>query len=215
MNPSPNKRALLLLTVAVTSLTTSAVVARLAEPAVQGAPGQAAYPEASQRGNARVFYWGPKDNKPNGGSIGQFAIDYGTPPWKDSYDGALDSQRDVRWRFGQNFWTNLDTNIDLTIAGVSIPAGYYYLGLEYTSKDEWILWALDPDEVRKEKLDAFEIAQTKGGIKIPLSYSEADDSASKLKITLMKSALARNSVEMRIQFGGHMLKAPIKMLPEA
>lgn len=181
--------------------------------AIQQPRPQASYPEASQRGNARVFYWGSKGDSPTGGSIGQFAIDYGQPAWQPKFEGAVEGTRDQRWRLGQNFWTNLDTNIDLTIAGVDVPVGYYYLGLEHTSDGDFILWAIDPAEARERHLDAFEIDRTEGGIAIPLTYEKADPPADRLTIRLLKSLFSRDQVEMRIEFGPHRLKGEVTMHP--
>jgi DUF2911 family protein len=33
------------------------------------------------------------------------------------------------WRLGKDFWTVLDTNVPLKIAGKEVAAGTYYLGL--------------------------------------------------------------------------------------
>ena len=46
------------------------------------------------------------------------SVDYGQPPWKQQYADAIGSEKSVgkRWRFGADFWTTLDTNVDLTQA---------------------------------------------------------------------------------------------------
>ncbi len=174
---------------------------------------QQSYPEASQRGNARIFYWGPKGSEPTGGSIGQFAIDYGQPPWNDAYDAQIDGQRDRRWRLGQNFWTNLDTNIDLEIAGTGIPAGYYYLVLEYGADDEWRMFALDPKSVYGDQLDSYHAHFTTGGRKIVMAHERKDSKTAKLTMRLERDPASRDHATLSIEFGPHRLTAPIVMKP--
>lgn len=179
----------------------------------QAPQAQNSYNEVSQRSNTRIFYWGPKGSEPTGGSIGQLAIDYGQPPWKEAYDKAVEEQRDQRWRFGQNFWTNLDTNIDLTISEVDVPTGYYYLVLEHTTADEWLMWAIDPDEARAQHLDAYHARLTTGGIKIPLEYERVDAKTDVLKVTLRRRPTERDLATLEVRFGPHRLTADVEMKP--
>src|SRR5262245_35689929 len=83
------------------------------------------YAQTPTRGSVRVAYFG-KTGAP------QIEIDYGTPPWKDEYQKAIESKKYVgqRWRLGQDFWTNLDSSFDFKLNGVLVKAGYYYLTLE-------------------------------------------------------------------------------------
>ena len=68
---------------------------------------QTAYSEHSERGSARIFYWGGDR------SAGQLVIDYGRPAWQQKYQDSFESDEidGRRWRLGQNHWTKLDTNI--------------------------------------------------------------------------------------------------------
>ena len=73
-----------------------------------------------------------------------------------------------RWRFGENFWTTLDTNMDLVLGGVEVPTGYYYIVVQHHERGlELVL--LDPAEIRKQHLDAYEAPKTTGGIRVPLA----------------------------------------------
>jgi len=174
---------------------------------------QNSFHEVSQRGNTRIFYWGPKGAEPSGGSIGQLVIDYGRPPWKATYDQAVAKKRDYRWRFGQNFWTNLDTNIDLEIADVAVARGRYYLALEHTSDDEWILWAIEPEEAYEKHLDAFHAHFTTGGLRIPLEYEKGEASVDPLSVMLRRRPTERDRATLEIRYGAHFLSADVVMKP--
>lgn len=199
-----------LATGAVLAVSAGAVSARWQAPKQQNS-----FHEVSQRGNTRIFYWGPKGSEPTGGSIGQLVIDYGQPAWKDAYDQAVEEKRDHRWRFGQNFWTNLDTNIDLAISDVEVPAGYHYLALEHTSDDRWLLWAIDPEEAYENHLDAYHAHFTTGGIEIPLEYEKVEAKAQQLKVTLRRRPTERDMAVLEVRFGPHRLVADVEMRPAA
>jgi hypothetical protein len=112
---------------------------------------------ADERACARVGY--ANTEKKTFGQ--QFAIDYGTPAWKKDYEDA--AKFDVMtkgkvWRFGSNFWTRLDTNIPLKIAGRDVPVGTWYLGLRRSQDGaQWSIAFIDPEKVGGMTLDAFAI----------------------------------------------------------
>src|SRR5436853_4671516 len=84
--------------------------------------------DSPERGTTRVGYW---NNEKNMGA-GQFAIDYGRPVWRKEYEDTAKFDAMTKgkvYRFGSNFWTTLDTDMPLTIAGKTIPAGSWYLCL--------------------------------------------------------------------------------------
>jgi hypothetical protein len=43
------------------------------------------------------------------------------PGRNNSRCNPRDKPAGKRWRFGENFWTTLDTNMELTIGGVKVP----------------------------------------------------------------------------------------------
>jgi quercetin dioxygenase-like cupin family protein len=168
---------------------------------------QTPYPETSPRGNTRIFYWfGPN-------SAGQVSIDFGQPRWKKPYGRFLTTPSGKRWRFGQNFWTSLDTNMPLTIGGVEVPVGAYYAVLEHSKTDGLRLVLLSPTGVRKRRLDAYEAGKTTGGIAIPLELGKARRGASKLDLELTVDRKKRDHATLHIRFGPHVLTAPILMKP--
>lgn len=180
--------------------------------ALQGAPRkqpQQAFPEASARMASRILYFGGTS------SGGEVMVDYAAPDWKEEYDKQVDSMLGVRWRLGKNFWTHLDTNMDLAAGEVDIPAGLYYLVLERKKEDKsFVLWLLDPVEVRDAKLDAFQAPQSKGGIAVPLEYKLVDAKADKLAIDVTLDGQHKDGANLVIHFGKHQLTTKLTMHPQ-
>jgi quercetin dioxygenase-like cupin family protein len=177
-----------------------------AGPPPQGV--QTRYPETSARGSTRVFYWGRSD------SAGQVEIDYGVPQYQPAYARFLAEPSGQRWRFGQDFWTRLDSNLDLTIGGVELPAGYYYLVLENTKEHGVRLIALDPIAVRQRKLDAFEAPRTTGGIAIPLKAALTANPSERLSIALSVDRSKDDAGALEIVFGPHRFTAEVEFRRE-
>ena len=171
---------------------------------------QTPYPESSQRGSARIFYWfGPK-------SAGQCNIDYGQPLWLPRYEQFLTQPSGKRWRLGQNFWTSLDTNMELTVGGVTVPIGQHYLLLENHAEHGLRLLALDPDTVRRRRLDSYEANKTSGGIAIPLTHQrQPRRSAQRLRfeLTVDRSEPDAHRGELVLRLGPHRLSAALVMHP--
>ena len=165
-----------------------------------------AFASATPRTSVRYLLWG------GDGSPGQVSIDYGQPEWKDRYAKAVASENTVgkRWRLGANFWTTLDTNVDVSIGGTKVPAGYYYLALENKGNEKISLVLLDPADVRKKTLDAFHVDRTTGGIEAPLRYKKVEDHAEKLQIAL-KTGDDAGKGRLVIHFGPHALKTDVEL----
>ena len=168
---------------------------------------QTPYPESSQRGNARVFYWfGP-------GSAGQLAIDHGQPRWQPSLAKWLDQPDGTRWRLGENFWTTLDTNLPLELGGVGVGVGQYYAVLQNTAEHGVELVLLDPQAIRERRLDAYQANATEGGLRIPLTLERLDAPAPRLRIELSIDEGSKDRGALRIEFGPYRLAAPLLLKP--
>jgi hypothetical protein len=188
----------------------AAPLVAIAQQAPKKAP-QQPFQETSARGCSRIFYWGGDGN---GHSGGQLVVDYGQPIWKEEYDKSVESMLGVRWRLGQNSWTRLDVNMDVNAGDVDVPAGLYYLVLERKQEDKsFVLWLLDPIEIRDAKIDAFEAAKTKGGIAVPLEYKAAELKADKLQIALTLDSQRKDGTNLVIHFGKHQLSAKLTLHP--
>jgi hypothetical protein len=185
----------------------SAASAQEKTPAVQAFSGDA----PDDRGSTRVLYWDSVKNVP----LGQLAIDFGRPVWKKDYENqaAFDTfTKGKVWRFGNNFWTTLDTAMPLKIAGKDVPAGSYYLGL-HRSQDgaTWSLAFIDPVKARKAGLDAFAIDKAPVEFMIPISFERSATSADKLTVVLTANKTNIKDVTLKISWGTLQLTAPIQV----
>ncbi len=169
--------------------------------------GQTPYAETSPRGATRIFYWFGPD------SAGQVNIDHGRPAWNPAYAKFLAAPAKSRWRCGENFWTTLDTNIDLVIGGTEVPVGMYYVVMQHLAERGPELVLLDPQAVRKQRLDAYEAGKTSGGIVVPLRHEKAPLAASRLQFELTVDRSERDRGELRLHFGPHLLRADVVMKP--
>lgn len=168
---------------------------------------QTPFPETSHRGNTRIFYWFGPD------SAGQAAIDYGRPRWQPAYAKFIEQPAGRRWRLGENFWTTLDTNMALQIGGVDVAVGQYYCALVNTRDGGPQLLLLEPDVVRKQRLDAFEVNKTQGGLTIPLQLAKATPATGELDIELTVDAATKDRGALTIRFGPYVLTAAVHMQP--
>ena len=145
-------------------------------------------------------------------SGGQFAIDYGQPEWKAEYEAQFEAlTKGKRWRLGNNFWTTLDTHLDLYIGGIPVKAGYYYLVLERSESDEWRLILLDPKIAREKRLFASMANQTSGGLEAPLKWEQVEETASKLEVRLIPDETDLNKTMLEIRWGKHKLTTSIEV----
>jgi len=163
-----------------------------------------------ERGSARVLYWDTRANT----AFGQFAIDYGRPVWRKAYEdpanfGKLTSKI---WRLGSNYWTVLDTQLPLKIAGREVAPGAYNLGLlpEAGGKG-WSLAFIDPAKVRASRLDAFQIERAPVLFSIPVSVEQPASPAEKLTITLTYAKEKPKDVKLTISWGTLQVSAPIEV----
>jgi mannose-6-phosphate isomerase-like protein (cupin superfamily) len=168
---------------------------------------QTPYDEGSERGSARIFYWFGSS------SAGQLDIHFGRPAWQPAFESFLTRPSGKRWRLGENFWTTLDTNIPLEIGGVELGIGQYYLVLENSTTDGLRLIALDPQEIRRQRFDAYEAPKTTGGTAIPLTLEKLEPAAQRLQIALEVDRSEKDHARLLIRFGPHQITAPVVMKP--
>ena len=164
----------------------------------------------AQRASARVLYSNRADNT----FPGQFSISYGQPEWRSEYEDptTFDQMTQGRvWRMGNNFWTVLDTNLPLSIAGRDIAAGAYYLGI-HRSEDggTWSLAFMDPTKIRRARLDASEIHKATVDFMVPMTFLKAEEPAEKLAISLNTEELT--DVTLKVVWGTLQLTTPIQVI---
>jgi hypothetical protein len=169
-----------------------------------------------ERASARVLYW----NTQTDAAAGQVAIDYGRPVWKKDYNDPAKFDGMTRgkiWRMGSNYWTILDTELPLSIAGKKVPMGFYYLGLHRSEEgSEWSLVFIDPTKARKQRLDAFQIEKAPVEFEALMStVAQAETPTEKLTITLSYPKDDIKHVTMRVAWGNLVLSTPIEVgVPE-
>jgi hypothetical protein len=129
------------------------------------------------------------------------------------YQTFLDQPGGKRWRLGENFWTTLDTNMALELGGVAVPVGMYYCVLHHDADRGLSLVLLDPPDVRRRRLDAYEADKTTGGITVPLRRGQADIAAGRLAVELVVDRAARDRGRLEIRFGKNRLTAAVVMHP--
>ena len=167
--------------------------------------------DSPERGTTRVGFWNTKKDK----GAGQFAIDYGRPVWKKDYEDTAKFDAMTKgnvYRLGSNFWTTLDSDMPLNIAGTQIPAGLWYLGL-HRSQDgaTWSLVFIDPMKARAEHVDASEISRAPIAYKAAMTLEQATESKDKLTIDLVFKRANPKDVTLRIGWGKLQLSAPVQV----
>ncbi|HXJ95208.1 MAG TPA: DUF2911 domain-containing protein [Terriglobia bacterium] len=168
--------------------------------------------DVDDRGSARLLYWNGQTNA----AAGQFAINYGRPVWHKEYDdpAKFDSiTKGKVWRMGSNYWSNLYTDVPLTIAGTAVAPGLYFMGLQRSADgSSWNLAFIDPLKVRKERIDAFDIRKAKVEFTTPMSIEPASSEAvEKLTITLTHPENDIHNATLKVAWGHLALTAPVKV----
>lgn len=143
----------------------------------------------------------------NTGGKGEIHLSWGPVEWKEEYEKAVagDKMTGKRWRLGADFWTTLDTNLPMTFGQTTVAVGYYYLTVEKKASGEFVLNVLDPVEVRKALMDAFQAGATKGGLEVPLKHQTTEKAAEKLTMSVTIDDADKTKGEIAIHFGTHRL----------
>ncbi|HZN38772.1 MAG TPA: DUF2911 domain-containing protein [Planctomycetota bacterium] len=162
------------------------------------------YEKCVDRKSARIA-WFIKRTAP-----GEIAVDWSPLPWRAEFGEQLKTGKVTgqKWRLGSEFWTRIDTSLDLKFGGTVVPAGYYYLTLEQKNADTIVLAFHDPVAVRKAKLDAAMAAKLGGGIEVAMKHTTGDKVAQELTFTLAMNDGSKTEGELGIRFGDHTLVAP-------
>jgi hypothetical protein len=167
--------------------------------------------DSVERGTTRVGFWNTKKDM----GAGQFAIDYGRPVWKKDYEDTAKFDAMTKghvYRLGSNFWTTMDTDMPLNIAGTTIPAGLWYLGLQRSADGaSWSLVFIDPMKARAEHVDASEIERAPIAYKAPMTTEQATETKDKLTIDLVFKRTAPKDVTLRVAWGKLQLSAPVQV----
>jgi hypothetical protein len=167
--------------------------------------------DSPERGTTRVGFWNTKKSV----GAGQFAIDYGRPVWKKDYEDTAKFDAMTKgkvYRLGSNFWTTLDSDMPLNIAGTTIPAGLWYLGLQRSADGaSWSLVFIDPMKARAEHVDASEIERAPIAYKAPMTTEQVTEMKDKLTIDLVFKRANPKDVTLRVAWGKLQLSAPVQV----
>jgi len=122
---------------------------------------------------------------------------------------------------GNNYWTLLDTNLPVTIGGVSVAEGLYYLAVKRSADGrQWELVFIDHDKSRDRQLDAFDVGTRPAEIPVlfsaPLSFEMTEgEPVDPLTILLKLDGGSNTRGSMRLTWGNLSLTAPVEVtLPE-
>jgi hypothetical protein len=168
-------------------------------------------PALGERGLTRILYWNPQKDVP----VAALSIDFGRPVWNRQLDNpaAFDQlTRGKVWRLGNDYWTILDTNLPLTIAGRDVRVGLWYLGLHRSADGgTWSLAFIDPAKARSGHLDGHWMDAVPVEFKIPMSV-ETTSGAMTEKLTITLSAQTDNmrNLNLRIAWGRLHLATPVR-----
>jgi hypothetical protein len=173
-----------------------------------------AEPALGERGTSRVLYW----NQDKDIAAGAITVDFGRPVWRKEYEesGRFDAMTKGKvWRLGNNYWTVLDSNLPIKVAGRDIPIGLWYLGLDRSADGKtWSLAFIDPVKARRARHDGFTMETVPVDFKVPMTTAQPAGVTDKLTMTLTAAKEDMKKVTLRIAWGRVELTAPIQVLLE-
>jgi Protein of unknown function (DUF2911) len=151
-----------------------------------------------------------------GGALGQFAFNYGRPVWKSEYDDPAKFDALTKgkvWRMGSNFWSNLYTDLPLTISGKDVVPGFYLLGLQRSADgSSWSLAFIDPVNARKHHFDALFMDGVPVEFTAPMHLEPpSTEAVEKLTLTLTHPKDDLYNATLTLAWGHVVLTAPIKV----
>lgn len=171
----------------------------------------------SSRAATRVFLYTDNSGfKP----MGQMSIDYGLVNWKSEYKARVQGSEldNLRWRFGRDFWTNLNNNIPVSIGGARIAAGHRYLTIVRRPGKRYFLEFNDPAKIRPRRLDAFQASSPlmpEADFAVRLTHETLPEDKAAKQLTLNFEANKDDPTKGRlvIDFGDQRLTCPFEMHP--
>lgn len=168
-------------------------------------------PALGERGTSRILYWNQEKNM----AVAAVAVDFGRPVWKKEYEDPAGFDRMTKgkvWRLGNDYWTILDSNLPMKIAGRDIPVGLWYLGLDRSADgSRWSLAFIDPVKARRSRLDPFAMDTVPVDFKVPMTTEGPAGVTEKLTIVLSASKEDMKNVTMRVSWGRLQLAVPVQV----
>ena len=139
---------------------------------------------------------------------GGYNFTYGAPDWKAEYDEKIETAGDQKARLGKDDWSTLDTSVPLTIGGVQVPAGQWYLGLG-REDGKYFMMVMSADTCRKNKVPPSATPKLTAKINVPLTYAKVEKEAEQLHISAVRDPKELTKATLRLHWGTHQLTAPI------
>ena len=173
-----------------------------------------AEPALGERGTSRVLYW----NQDKDIAAGAITVEFGRPAWRKEYEesGRFDAMTKGKvWRLGNNYWTILDSNLPIKVAGRDIPIGLWYLGLDRSPDGKtWSLAFIDPVKARRGRHDGFTMETVPVEFKVPMTTAQPAGLTEKLTMTPTAAKEDMKKVTLRVAWGRLELTAPIQVVLE-
>ncbi|HSF20231.1 MAG TPA: DUF2911 domain-containing protein [Vicinamibacteria bacterium] len=173
--------------------------------------------ETMRRGYTSLSYWTYRDDGVEIGG-GRISIEHGLPEWPEKYDDqeAFDqATTGMFWRFGNNKWTTLDTQLGLVFGDRRVDAGIYYLALEREKTGTWRMVFVDPEAVRPGLIDAWALVPRPDEVpvlfSVPLRYERAAASAKELAVELGFRDGEMDRGVLQIRWGPHQLSGDFQI----
>jgi len=169
-------------------------------------------PLLGERGLSRVLYWNDVTDSP----IAAVSVEFGRPLWNRQLDDPARFDLLTKgkvWRLGSDYWTSLDNNVPIKIAGREIPVGLWFLGLQRSADGaSWSLAFIDPVKVRKARLDAHAMSTAPIEFQVPLKIEPSTAFADKFTMVLAADKANIKNVTIRISWGKLQLTTPMQVL---
>jgi Protein of unknown function (DUF2911) len=168
-------------------------------------------PALGERGTSRILYW----NQEKDMAVAAVAVDFGRPVWKKEYEdaGRFDLMTKGKvWRLGNDYWTILDSNVPIKIAGRDIPIGLWYLGLDRSPDgSSWSLAFIDPVKARRSRHDGFAMDGVPVDFKVPMTTEKPAGLTEQLTLALTASKEDMKNVTLRVSWGRLQLMVPVQV----
>ncbi|MBK8098734.1 MAG: DUF2911 domain-containing protein [Planctomycetes bacterium] len=137
---------------------------------------------------------------------GTATLDHGRPQWNDKLAQAMAGMKaGTHWRFGNDWWTTLQTDLPLTIGGKKLAPGHWHLVVERT-KNGWNLACCAADEQFRNCLDAFAADRVTPALSVPFAIGKAKEPTAELRAEF---ALDGGKLALVVTFGDQRLVARV------
>jgi len=169
-------------------------------------------PALGERGTSRILYWDQQKDM----AVAAVTVDFGRPVWNKALDDPARFDLATKgkvWRLGMDYWTILDSNVPIKIAGRNIRMGLWYLGVHRSNDGStWSLAFIDPVKARRFRLDPVAMETVPVDFKVPMTTEQAAGMTEKLTVTLAAQKENMKNVTLRISWGRLQLMAPLQVL---